>query len=206
EARKVVSGAPFDDGEDAALWADLQAKADALQKAGTIDAARATGLKAQARAALLANVQPAYAKLIAWAEADQARAAENPAGVGSTHPNGADYYRHQLRMHTTTDLTADQVHRIGLDEVERIHGEMEALKDKVGFEGDLQAFFAHISTDPKFKFPDTDEGRQAYIDEATRAIDNIKKVLPQYFGLLPKADLVVKRVEAFREQPGAAQH
>src|SRR5690606_33805489 len=99
EARKVVSGAPFDDGQDAALWADLQAKADALQKAGTIDAARATGLKAQARAALLANVQPAYAKLIAWAEADQARAAENPAGVGSTHPNGADYYRHQLRMH-----------------------------------------------------------------------------------------------------------
>ena len=206
EARKVVSGAPFGDGPDSALWTDLQAKADGLQKAGKIDAAEATALKARAKAALLANVQPAYAKLIGWAEADMAKAAVNPAGVGSTQPDGADYYRHQLRMHTTTDLTADQVHRIGLDEVKRIHGEMTALKDKVGFEGDLQAFFAHISTDPRFKFPDTDAGRQAYIDAANQALGNIKKVLPRYFGLLPKADLEVKRVEAFREQPGAAQH
>jgi len=206
EARKVVSGAPFGEGPDSALWADLQAKADALQKDGKIDAARAAELKSLAREALLAHVQPAYAKLIAWAESDQAKAIENPSGVGSTQANGTDYYRHQLRLHTTTDLSADQVHRIGLDEVKRIHGEMEALKDRVGFDGDLQAFFAHISTDPRFKFPDTDEGRQAYIDQATRAIDNIKQVLPQYFGLLPKADLVVKRVEPFREQPGAAQH
>lgn len=206
EARKVVSGAPFGEGEDSALWADLQAKADALVKAGKIDAARADELKSQARAALVAHVQPPYAELIAWAEADRANAAENPSGVGSTQPNGAEYYRHQLRMHTTTDLTAEQVHQIGLDEVKRIHGEMEALKDKVGFDGDLQAFFKHIGTDPQFKFPDTDAGRQAYIDEATAAIANIKRVLPQYFGLLPKADLVVKRVEPFREQPGAAQH
>src|SRR5690606_27392965 len=117
----------------------------------------------------------------------------------------ADYYRHQLRVHTSTDLDAGQVHEIGLDEVRRIHGEMEALMKRVGFEGDLQAFFRHVSTDPKFKFPDTDAGRQAYIDEASRAIDTIREVLPQYFGLLPKAELVVKRVEPFREQAGGAQ-
>src|SRR5690606_1658495 len=162
EARKVVSGAPFGEGTDSALWADLQSKADALAKAGKIDAARAAELKAMARAALLEHVQPAYADLIAWAEADRENAAENPSGVGSTQPDGAEYYRHQLRMHTTTDLTPDQVHRIGLDEVARIHGEMEALKDRVGFEGDLQAFFEHIATDPQFRFPDTDAGRQAY--------------------------------------------
>jgi uncharacterized protein (DUF885 family) len=206
ESRKVVSGAPFDDGADSALWADLQAEADALVEAGKIDAARGEALKAQAREALVAHVQPAYAKLIAWAEADMANAIENPAGVGTTHPNGEAYYRHQLRMHTSTDLTADEVHRIGLSEVDRIHGEMRALMDRVGFEGDLQDFFAFISTDPRFKFPDTDAGRQAYIDEATRAIDNIKKALPDYFGILPKADLVVRRVEPFREQDGAAQH
>ena len=206
EARKVVSGAPFGEGPDSALWADLQSKADALAKAGRIDDARAAELKSMARASLLAHVQPAYADLIAWAEADRENAAENPSGVGTTQPDGAEYYRHQLRMHTTTDLTPDQVHRIGLDEVARIHGEMEALKDRVGFEGDLQAFFEHIATDSQFRFPDTDAGRQAYIDEATRAIDNIKQVLPEYFGLLPKADLVVRRVEPFREQPGAAQH
>ncbi|TWG91835.1 uncharacterized protein (DUF885 family) [Luteimonas sp. J16] len=206
EARAVVTGAPFDDGADSALWADLQAKADALVAANAIDAARAAELKAEARQALLDNIRPAYDALIAWAGEDRANAAENPSGVGSTQPEGAAYYANQLRIHTTTDLDAEAIHRIGLDEVARIHGEMEALMERVGFEGDLKAFFRHIATDPKFKYPDTDEGRQAYIDDATRAIDNIKKVLPQYFGLLPKADLVVKRVEPFREQPGAAQH
>lgn len=206
EARAVVTGAPFDDGADSALWADLQAKADALVAANAIDAARAAELKAEARQALLDNIRPAYDVLIAWAGEDRANAAENPSGVGSTQPDGAAYYANQLRIHTTTDLDAEAIHRIGLDEVARIHGEMEALMERVGFEGDLKAFFRHIATDPKLKYPDTDEGRQAYIDDATRAIDNIKKVLPQYFGLLPKADLVVKRVEPFREQPGAAQH
>ncbi len=206
EAHAVITGAPFGEGKDSALWADLQAKAEGLLEAGTIDAARAAELKAQARQALLDKVQPAYRDLVAWAEADQAKAVENPAGVGSTQPDGADYYRNQLRLHTSTDLDAQAVHRIGLDEVARIHGEMEALMQRVGFEGDLQAFFRHIATDPKLRYPDTDAGRQAYIDDATRVIDNIKKVLPQYFGLLPKADLVVRRVEEFREQPGGAQH
>lgn len=206
EARAVVSGAPFDEGPDSALWADLQAKADGLAKAGTIDAARAETLKSQAREALLTHVAPAYRELIAWAEADLVNAQENPTGVGSTQPEGAEYYRAMLRLHTSTDLDPAQIHRIGLEEVERIHREMHAVMERVGFEGSLQDFFAYIASDPKFRFPDTDEGRQAYIDAATAAIDNIKQVLPRYFGLLPKADLVVRRVESFREQPGAAQH
>lgn len=206
ESAKLVGGAPFADGPDSALWADLQAKADALATKGVIDEARATALKAEAREVLLSSVQPAYAGLMAWAEGDIGKAPENPSGVGSTQPGGADYYRHQLRMHTSTDLGADEIHAIGLREVERIHREMTALKDKVGFEGDLQAFFAFIASDPRFKFPDNDAGRQAYIDQAQGAINNIKQVLPRYFGLLPKADIVVKRVESFREQPGAAQH
>ena len=206
EARKVVTGAPFGEGEDSALWADLQQEADALVEKGEIDAERARSLKATAREALVAHVQPAYRSLIAWAEAGKDVGIVNPAGVGTTQADGAEFYRHQLRNHTTTDLTPDQVHQIGLDEVDRIHGEMVALKDRVGFEGDLQAFFEYITTDPRFKFPNTDAGRQAYIDEATEKLANIKQVLPEYFGLLPKADLVVRRVEAFREQPGAAQH
>jgi uncharacterized protein (DUF885 family) len=107
---------------------------------------------------------------------------------------------------TTTDLNADQIHALGLLEVARLRGEMTALKDRVGFDGTLADFFRFISTDPRFKFPNTDAGRQAYIDAATAAIENIKKELPNWFGLLPKADLVVRRVEAFREQDGAAQH
>ena len=206
QGTKVVTGAPFTGGDDSALWADAQAKADALVKAGKIDEARATELKAEARAALVEAVKPAYADVIAWFKADMPKAAVNPTGVGSRHPNGAAYYAQRLKASTTTDLTADQVHQIGLDEVKRIRGEMEALKDKVGFEGDLQAFFKFIATDPQFKYPNTDAGRQAYIDDATKAINTIKQQLPNYFGLLPKADIVVKRVEPFREVDGAAQH
>lgn len=207
QSHKVVAGAPFDDdGDDSALWADLQAKADALVESGEITAERADELKQQARAALLEHVQPAYGRVIAWSEEELPNALENPAGVGTTHPNGDAYYAYQLRENTTTGMSAEQIHQLGLDEVARIRGEMEALKERVGFDGDLQAFFEFIHTDPRFKFPNTDEGRQAYIDEATRVIDNIERQLPDYFGLLPKAELVVKRVEPFREQDGAAQH
>jgi uncharacterized protein (DUF885 family) len=206
QGTKVVTGAPFTEGEDSALWADAQAKADALVKAGKVDAARAAELKAEARAALVEAVQPAYAGVIAWFQADLPNAVANPTGVGTTHPNGKAYYAERLAASTTTDLTPDQVHQIGLDEVARIRGEMEALKERVGFDGDLKEFFHFIRTDPQFKYPNTDAGRQAYIDDATKAIETIKKQLPNYFGLLPKADLVVKRVEPFREVDGAAQH
>ena len=206
QSRKLIAGAPFDDGQPSALWADLVAKADALVEAGTIDAARADALKAQARNALLEQLKPAYERVIAWSEAELPHALENPTGVGTTHPGGAGYYAFQLRRNTTTAMGADEIHQLGLDEVARLRGEMEAVMAKVGFDGDLQAFFQHINTDPRFRYPDTDAGRQAYIDDATKAIDNIKQHLPAYFGLLPKADLVVKRVEAFREQDGAAQH
>ena len=206
QAGKVITGAPFTDGKDSALWADAQAKADALVKAGRIDAARAQALKAEARAALVEAVQPAYASVIAWYKADLPNAKVNPSGVGTTHPDGAAYYAERLQAATTTTMSPAQVHQIGLDEVARIRTEMETLKDKVGFKGDLKAFFKFVDTDPRFKYPDTDAGRQAYLDDATKAIATIKQQLPNYFGLLPKAELVVKRVEPYREVAGAAQH
>jgi uncharacterized protein (DUF885 family) len=206
QSRKVITGAPFSDGKDSAIWADAQAKADALVKNGKVDAERAATLKEEARKALLEQFKPAYERVIAWCEEELPTAAVNASGVGATHANGKAYYEYQLRQVTTTDMSAEEIHTLGLKEVERIKGEMNTLKDKVGFKGDLDAFFAFIDSDPQFKFPDTDAGRQGYIDEATRVIANIKKELPNYFGLLPKADLVVKRVESFREQDGAAQH
>ncbi|UHH10022.1 DUF885 domain-containing protein [Luteimonas fraxinea] len=202
----MITGAPFTDGEDTALWADLVAKADALRDAGTIDAETADALKAQARTALVESVGPAYGRVIAWYEGDIGNALENPAGVGTTQSNGKAYYASQLRRNTSTDLTPEQVHDIGLQDVARIHKDLETIKAEVGFDGDLQAFFRFIATDPQFKFPNTDAGRQAYLDESTRLLDNIKQQLPQFYGLLPKADLVVRRVESFREEPGAAQH
>jgi len=206
QARKVISGAPFDDGPDSALWADLQGEIEGLVTKGVITPSRIPGLRDTARAALLQHVKPAYETLVAWVEQDLAQAARNPAGVGSTLPQGLEFYAAALQRMTTTALTAEDIHRTGLAEVARIRSEMDALRQKVGFEGNLAAFFEHLDTDPRFRFPDTDAGRQAYLDAATAAIDNIRRQLPRYFGLLPKAELVVRRVEPYREQPGAAQH
>ncbi len=206
QSKKIITGAPFGKGADSALWADAQAKADTLAKDGKISAERAAELKELARKALLENVKPAYDKVIAFATEELPKAAVNASGVGTTQPNGKAYYEYQLKQNTTTAMTADEIHQLGLSEVARLRGELEKVKAQVGFEGDLQAFFKHVQADPKRLFPNDDAGRQAYIDEATRVIANIQEHLPQYFGLLPKADLVVKRVEPFREQPGAAQH
>ena len=206
QSKKVVAGAPFSDGPDSALWADAQAKADALARDGKVSAGRAAELKELAKQALLENVAPGYARVIAFAEEELPQAAVNATGVGTTHPNGKAYYEYQLRQNTTTGMNAEQIHELGLAEVARLRGELEALQKKMGIEGDLQAFFEHVRNDPARVYPNTDAGRQAYIDQATADIANIKTHLPEYFGLLPKADLVVKRVEAFREQDGAAQH
>lgn len=208
QSRALVAGAPYSAGADSALWGDLQRKADALVAAGTLTQARADELKAQARTALVDSVQPAYAQIIAWADAAAPKALVNPAGVGTTQAghNGAEYYRHQLHQNTTTDLSAEQIHEIGLADVARIRGEMEAIQQQLGVEGDLPAFFKHVSNNPALKYANTDAGRAKYMADTNAAIDNIRKVLPEYFGLLPKAPLEVRRVEAFREQPGAAQH
>ena len=209
EATKIITGAPFDEsGKDSAVWADVKAKVEMLQKKGALDKAAADTMLADARAALTGPFRSAYLELIAWQKQDRANAPEQASGVSSL-PNGAAYYKERLASQTTTNLTADEIHNIGLSEVARLRKEMEAIKNEVGFKGDLQAFFSELrdrKDDPRYYYPDTDAGREAYIRDATAAIDKIKAALPKYFGILPKADLVVKRVEPFREQPGAAQH
>lgn len=207
-AQKIITGAPFDGGKDSAIWADAQSKIDALLSKGEIDTTKADSLKAAARTALMDDWKPAYENLISWQEEDIKNTPEQGTGVGAL-PNGEAYYNERLANNTTTDLTSDQIHKIGLDEVARLRAEMIKVKEQVGFEGDLQAFFTELrdnKDDPRYYYPNTDEGRQAYIVDSTAALDRIKKELPNYFGILPKADLEVKRVEAFREQDGAPQH
>ena len=208
-AQNIISGAPFDDsGEDSDIWADAQRKIATLLENEAIDQAKADQLTADIRTALINDWQPAYERLIAWQEEDRVNAPDEAQGVGSL-PNGEAYYNERLANQTTTNLTADEIHDIGLAEVERLRAEMEAVQAEFGFDGTLQEFFTFLretKDDERLYYPNTDEGRQGYIDDATAAIDKIKAVLPDYFGILPKADLVVKRVEAFREQDGAAQH
>lgn len=207
-AGQIITGAPFTNGDDSAIWADAQQKIATLREAETINQTQADALADAARAALLDHWQPAYERLIAWQQEDIVNTSEISQGVGAL-PDGEAYYNERLANQTTTDLTADEIHQIGLDEVARLKAEMELIKNSVGFDGDLRAFFTMLrdsKDDQRHYYPDTDEGRQAYIDDAKAAIENIKADLATYFGILPKADLEVRRVEPFREQPGAAQH
>jgi len=209
QARSIITGVPFTESEtDSSLWADVGSKVAALTESGAINSEQAETLLADAKTALVDKFAVSYENLIAFVESDIGNTSEQSQGVHA-NPNGAEYYAYRLKAMTTTDLTADQIHELGLSEVKRLRAEMETLKEKSGFEGSLQDFFAYIrdsQDNEKFYFPNTDEGRKGYIDEATAAIDNIKKELPNYFGILPKGDLVVKRVESFREQDGAPQH
>lgn len=207
QAEKVISGQPFDSTSEnrSALWADMHKEIQALQDSGTINAETAERLTIDARAALINYLLPAYNDIIQWAESEKARAPAVATGVGK-RAGGKAYYNYRLRNQTTTDLTADEIHQIGLEEVARLRQEMEVIKRETEFDGTLAEFFEYIRNGKWNYYPDTDEGRQTYIDDATRAIEGIKSELPNYFGLLPKADLVVKRVEPFRERDGAAQH
>src|SRR5690606_10999438 len=128
------------------------------------------------------HFKPAYDNLLTWLETSMAKAEEKPTGV-SRHENGDAFYEYRLKASTTTDLTADEIHNIGLQEVARIKEEMLTIKNQVGFEGTLDEFFEFVNTDPQFFFPNTDEGRQGYLDESTAYLDAINEQLPEYFGI-----------------------
>jgi uncharacterized protein (DUF885 family) len=193
---KVIKGKPFDfSGDNSPLLDDFTKKVGALKD---VDPATRERLLSGAAKALNESVKPAYEKLIAFLEG-QSKRANNDVGVWK-FPDGADFYSSALRRTTTTNLRADEIHEIGLKEVARIHGEMTKIKDKVGFKGDLQAFFKFMREDRQFYLPDTDEGRAKYLARAVEIIDEMKKHLDELFATKPKADIVVKAVEKFREQ------
>ncbi len=210
QSQKIITGAPFTAGPDSAIFADFKADVQKLVDDGKTTPETAAALTAEAEAALKGPFLTFYKDLIAFATEDMANSPDPKGPQGANlQPNGEAYYNFMLGQMTTTSMTADEIHNLGLSEVTRIQAEMEAIKASVSFTGTLQEFFASIrdaKSDERHYYPNTDAGRDGYIEDATAAIEKIKAELPNYFGILPKADLVVKRVESFREQPGAAQH
>ncbi len=212
QSRKVIQGAPFtqnadatENPEDSAIWRDAKAKIAALKNADKISDSEAQELTNDTRTALLTQFAPAYQALINWVESDLKNADNIATGVGKL-PRGEDYYAERLRFSTTTKMSAAEIHKLGLEEVERLTAEMQAVLKEVNFKGTLQEFFTYLRNDDQFYFPNTDTGRNQYLTDADDKIDGIRKRLPEYFGVLPKGDLIVKRVEAYREQDGAPQH
>jgi uncharacterized protein (DUF885 family) len=194
QSKNLISGAPFTTGEDNDVYADFKAKVGKLN----IPQETKTALIAEAHDALIGSMGPAYQRLIAVLQDQQTRAGTDD-GIWRL-PQGAAEYQALLKYYTTTDLTPDQVHDLGLAQVARIHGEMEAIKDQVGFKGTLQQFFAHIRDGKQFYYPNTPAGKQTYLDESKKAQDQVQAQLPRYFGRLPKTALLIKPVEPFREK------
>ncbi|HYC75009.1 DUF885 domain-containing protein [Brevundimonas sp.] len=195
--RNIITGAPFDGGADNPVWADFQKKVTAL----TADRAEKDRLLAEGRAALTGEWKRGYEHVLTALAEVQALAATMPDRDGGVWrlPQGEDYYNARLRLSTTTDLTADQIHEIGLREVERLHGEMQTIMDQVGFEGSLQEMFAHLKTDSRFQYPNTPEGKEQYLTDSRAFIAQVMAAAPQWFSDLPEAALEVRAVEPWRE-------
>ncbi|MTI30074.1 DUF885 domain-containing protein, partial [Xanthovirga aplysinae] len=193
DCKNLIKGNPFTKAkEESTLLEDFRTK---IEKVEGLDNAK---LLAEAETALKESVKPAYEQLITYLEKTE-KSATTDDGVWK-FPNGGEFYNAALKRVTSTDLTADQIHQIGLDEVSRIHGEMREIMKKVNFEGSLQDFFAFMRTDDQFYYPNTEEGKEAYMKEATALIDEMKGRLDELFITKPKADIIVKAVEPFRER------
>jgi uncharacterized protein (DUF885 family) len=195
DAKNVVKGAPFDDGADSAILADFKGK---VEKLSVSEKEKARLIK-DATAALQGPVKSSVDAFVAKVESLRDKSVgEN--GVWAL-PDGENYYKTQIDFWTSDEtLTADAIHKTGLAEVKRIRGEMKKIMKTVGFKGDLKAFFAHLRTDPNNFFPNTEEGKKAYLDQSKGYIDSIYADVGNYFNILPKAPLEVRAVEAWREE------
>jgi len=195
DSRNVIKGKPFASSQESStLLNDFKTKVEKLN----LSEDQNLKLIAEAEKALVTSVQPAYEKLIATLEDQQQRATAED-GVWK-FAKGEEFYKNRLKRITTTDLTANAIHEIGLSEVARIHGEMEAIMKKVEFKGSLQDFFEFMRTDKQFYYENTVEGKEKYLADATKIINTMKGRLDDLFLTKPKADIVVKAVEAFREK------
>lgn len=196
DAGNIIKGAPFDDSEeDSPMLADFRGKVEALE----IEDSEKERLVAEAAAAMRDVFMPAVNNFIASVESvrDQSH---GPNGVWAL-PQGKKYYENRISFWTTEKgMSANDIHETGLADVERIHGEMKEIMNEVGFDGTLQEFFEFIRTDPSNFFPDTEEGKQAYLDQSKAYIDAIYEDVDEYFNILPKAPLEVRAVEEWREE------
>lgn len=195
DSENILAGKPFDTSDKkSTLLKDFSEKVNRLK----ITTRKKNKLEILARQALLTSVKPAYSSLITFLKKQKVRA--NSDHGAWKFPNGEAFYNNALKRTTTTDLTANEIHQIGLNEVARIHKEMNGIRNKVNFEGTLQDFFQFMKTDKQFYYNEDTQGKDAYLKKAVSLIDSMKTRLDEIFITKPKAEIMVKAVESFREQ------
>jgi uncharacterized protein (DUF885 family) len=197
DSKNIISGYPFDDNKKnpSPLYSDFQGKVSKLK----ISSAKKKILMTDFNNALNFSVKPSYNSIIALMGQMKDENSNEAYGVWALE-GGKKYYNRLLSETTTTDLSANEIHEIGLKEMERIHSEMIKIGQKLGVKGGLKGLFAHVKSNEKLFYPNTKEGRQAYLEETNKIVKDIKGRLDELFITLPKAKLLVKPVEPFREK------
>ncbi|SMD37963.1 Uncharacterized conserved protein, DUF885 familyt [Reichenbachiella faecimaris] len=167
-------------------------------------------ISAEERARIASNFQdlianeliPAYQSLDTFLNQAYFKAGTETAGIGAL-PNGPATYQYLVKYHTSTNMTPDQIFELGKREVARIQSEMEKVKEEIGFEGDLKAFFDHVRTS-KEQMPFTEP--QQVIDNFNAIHERMKENLSKLFDLTPKSPFEVRRTQAFREASASAEY
>ncbi|MEX2489882.1 MAG: DUF885 domain-containing protein, partial [Pseudomonadales bacterium] len=195
DCKNVLTGAPFDAPDtDSPLFKNFQEKVRRLELVSNEE----ERLIQTAKKALTEHTGPAYQKLRDYLKSARERTEGNH---GVWHlPDGGAWYKYSLKRNTTTDYSPEEIHSLGLSEVERIHDEIRTIMDQVDFDGSLQDFFAFMQTDDQFFVEDTEAGRQAYLDLAIGYISDMREALPEMVNTIPRFDLEVKAVEPYREK------
>jgi uncharacterized protein (DUF885 family) len=157
----------------------------------TLGPAEQERLRSAAQASIRQTVVPAYRRLQSFFVDEYLPACRDTVGVWAS-PGGDAWYQNRIAWFTTTGLTADEIHEIGLKEVTRIRGEMQKIIEQVGFKGSFAEFLQFLRTDPRFRYTDPQRLLEAYMTMAKR----IDPLLPQYFGKLPRMPYGVRPIPA----------
>jgi uncharacterized protein (DUF885 family) len=158
----------------------------------TVNEDRGEQLQAAGRAAILGSVSPGYQKLLAFLDEEYLPGARQSIAA-SNLPDGHAFYDQCIRYHTTLDLTPEQVHQIGLQEVQRIHEEMDAVITKTGFTGSRRAFIEFLRTEARF-YPQTDE---QLLKETAYVLKRMDGELPRLFKTLPRMTYGLRPVPVY---------
>jgi uncharacterized protein (DUF885 family) len=193
-SENIISGYPFEETKKQnVIYEDFMKKLNALEMSDALK----LRYQSEMEAVLVTIVNYSYRKLITFLE-EQQKLADNNDGVWKFE-DGAEYYQHTLDGYTTLGLTAEEIHEIGLSEVERIHGEIYEIMEKVNFDGTLKEFFDFMREDDQFYYPEGPKGRQMYLDQVQVVVDTLSNRIEELFYGLPSIPLQVKPVEAYRE-------
>ena len=174
---------------------DSQFYAPVRNMPASFGAADRQRLTAAYKTAIEDKILPALRRLRGFVADEYLGAARESIGLLEL-PAGEAWYAHKVREMTTTDLTPDEIHETGLDEIARIHGEMRDVMEAVGFEGDLDQFFDYVYSDPDFFFDE----REQLIDAYREMSADIQDRVPALFGEFPKTPFEVRPVEEYREK------